>query len=69
MLLLEFDVDVFSNLIGMLEDAIRRCKDAGGDSLLKLEIFLVHVVRSVTCFEPLINGDTTFMPIAATSIR
>jgi hypothetical protein len=69
MLLLEFDVDVFSNLIGMLEDAIRRCKDAGGDSRLKLEMFLVHVVRSVTCFKPLMNGDTTYMPIAATSIR
>ena len=62
MLLLEFDVDVFSNLISMLEDAIRRCKDAGGDSRLKLEMFLVHVVRSVTCFEPLIYSDTTFVP-------
>lgn len=29
----------------MLEDAIRRCKDAGGDPRLKLEIFVVHVVR------------------------
>jgi hypothetical protein len=46
----EFDVDVFSNVIGLLEDAIRRCKDVGGDSRLKLEMFLVHVVRPIRCF-------------------
>jgi hypothetical protein len=46
--LIGFDVDLFAGVVSMLEDAIRRCREAGGDSRLRLELFLIHVVRRMS---------------------
>jgi squamous cell carcinoma antigen recognized by T-cells 3 len=41
----EGDSTVFVELIEHLDDGIKRVRDAGGDSRIKLEKLLVHVVR------------------------